>query len=122
MGVYVGYILKTKTFFLIRLKQLLLVIIIIIIFKMYHSLTLKFICLKLNNYFVEHGQLYRCMLKYNIWLTFFQRLFNVKLVKVRLIWNDKAFYFQQISIIKLEGVYPNAMHVIINRSRMSSPT
>jgi len=73
MGVYVGYILKTKTFFLIRLKQLLLVIIIIIIFKMYHSLTLKFIiCLKLNNNFIEHGQLYRCMLKYKIWLTFFR--------------------------------------------------
>ena len=63
MGVYVGYILKTKLLFFkydvqIRLKQLLLVI--IIIFKMYHSLTLKFIiCLKLNNNFVEQGQLYR---------------------------------------------------------------
>ena len=63
MGVYVGYILKTKLLFFkydvqIRLKQLLLVI--IIIFKMYHSLTLKFIIgLKLNNNFVEQGQLHR---------------------------------------------------------------
>jgi len=31
---------------------------------------------------------------------FFQRLFNVKLVKVRLILNNKALFFQQISIIK----------------------
>ena len=58
MGVYVGYILKTKTFFL--------------------NMTFKFVWirLKLNNNFVEQGQLYRgevwCMLKSKICLIFFR--------------------------------------------------
>ena len=91
MCVYVGYILKTKPFLNLRFKfdwksEKKLLILIIIIFKMYHSLTLKFIiCLKLNNTFFEHGHLYRgevwCLLKYKIWLTFFRDYSMLNLLK-----------------------------------------